>query len=341
MSTGAAICHELLPPDEVILGRSVAMNDVRNKLKKVACTDVPVLIRGEAGTGKEMLARLIHRMYPGETTPFHKVIPAGQDGWRKVDSFVAPRDKVNGNGHAHHNLPGKPACIGSLFFEEIAELNFASQRKLAHLLHDDRSIGHSLSEYCPSLLRMICATRHDIETKMTEGNFREDLFYSVNVVSLYLPSLRSRREDIPTLVEYFWESYRKQFDSSVPRPSGKLMEVLQTYGWPGNMRELADVMKQYVQSSSEKKIVNYLAASASPSLGSKPCRVTATPIGNLAKQDSQEIERKIIFRTLQETRWNRKRAARALNISYRTLLYKIKEAGLPSKSEVVKRERQN
>ena len=338
---GVTIRYQVLPPEEVILGRSAAMSEVRDKLERVACTDVPVLIRGEAGSGKEILARLIHGRYPGATTPFHKVIPAGQDGWRKSSTLVLPRDKANGNGHHYHGVPGRLACVGSLFFEEIAELNFVSQRKLTHLLHDDRLHGNGLSEYSPSLLRMICSTKHDIEREMSMGNFREDLFYSVNIVSLSLPPLRSRRQDIPGLAQYFWECYGDEFGSDAPRPSFRLVEALQAHDWPGNIRELANVMKRYVLSGCEGKIVDELASSASQPAAHKPPAERGVSLKSLSKQEAQEVERKILFRTLCETQWNRKRAARALNISYRTLLYKIKEAGLPPQQTVAKREREN
>lgn len=328
------------PPGDVVLGSSAAMNEVRHKLEKVACSDVPVLIRGEAGSGKEILARLIHRRYPGETTPFHKVVPVGREGWRKSASFVVPRDRANGNGHHYHGVPGRPPCVGSLFFEEIAELNLVSQRKLAHLLQDDRFHGNGLSEYAPSLLRIICSTNHDIEREMRMGDFREDLFYAVNIVSLQLPSLRSRREDIPGLAHYFWHFYRDEFGSDAPSPSPKLVEAFQRYDWPGNIRELSNVMKRYVLWGCEGKIVDELASSAFQPTVRKPSTPGATSLKKLSRQEAQEVERKIIVRTLRETQWNRKRAARALNISYRALLYKIKEAGLTPERSFAEQERE-
>jgi two-component system, NtrC family, response regulator AtoC len=337
---GDTIRYGYLPPEEVILGRSAAMSEVRDKLERVACTDIPVLIRGEAGSGKEILARLIHSRYPGETTPFHKVTPAGRDGWRKSASFVIPRDETNGNGHHHHSVPGRPACIGSLFFEEIAELNFVSQRKLAHLLHGDRLPDNGATEYAPSLLRMICSTRHDIEREMRLGNFRQDLFYSINTVSLRLPPLRSRSEDIPGLARHFWECYRNEFGSDAPSPSFRLIEALVSYDWPGNIREFANVMKRYALLGSEEKIVGDLAARACQPAARETAAARGVSLKSLARQQAQEVERGLILRTLRETQWNRKRAAHALNISYRSLLYKIKEAGLPPKRVFVKRERQ-
>jgi two-component system, NtrC family, response regulator AtoC len=332
-----------LPPDEVILGVSSAMSEVRDKLEKIACTDVPVLIRGEAGSGKEVLARLIHNRYPGETTPFHKVSPAGRAGWRKSASFVLAQEEVkgdNGNGQ-QHEAPVGPSSIGTLFFEEVAELNAASQRNLAQLLHDDRLPAMGGNGYASPLFRVICSTRHNLEREMNVGSFREDLFYSINIISLYLPPLRARRDDIPGLVQYFWEGYGKEFDSVTAEPSARLVDRLRAYDWPGNIRELAGVMKRYVLLGSADRLLDELVAKASPLPVHKASSARGVSLKKLAKHEAQEIERKIIFKTLRETHWNRKQAARALNISYRTLLYKIKEAGVPPKRIVSNREKQN
>ncbi len=335
--------YATLPPDEVVLGISGAMGEARDKLEKVACTDAPVLIRGEAGTGKEFLARLIHKRYPGEITPFHKVTPAGRAGWRKSASFVVPRDDAggaNGNGHSRAGDSGRPGCIGTLYFHEVAELNSIFQRNLMHLLHDDNSARMGPSEYCSPLFRTICSTKHDIEREMSVGNFREDLFYSINIVSLQLPPLRARREDIPGWVQYFWQSFRSEFDLDTPAPPHPLVAALQEHDWPGNIRELANVMRRYVLLGSGDAIIKELAERLKPRPDSETPSARIS-LRRLARREAQEIEHKIIFKALRETQWNRKRAARLLNISYRTLLYKIKEAGVPPKRIVVNREKQN
>lgn len=333
--------YGLLPPEPVVLGVSSAMKEVRDKLEKIAYTDVPALIRGEAGTGKEVLARLIHKKYPGEFTPFHKVTPAGRAGWRKNSSFVLSDEEAASRSGALRHLegPGASGCIGTLFFDEVAELNAASQRHLAQLLHDDRPPSMGVSDYPPPLFRVICSTRHDLEQRMSLGNFRDDLFYSINIVSLAVPSLRARRDDIPTLAWYFWESYRQELASSAPAPSTRLVHVLQEYDWPENVRELAGVMKRYALLGSVDKIAEDLAAKMSLPAGCKTNPERGISLKKLANQEAQELERKIIFKTLRETQWNRKQAAQTLNISYRALLYKIKEAGVPPKRIVVKREK--
>ncbi|HET7214141.1 MAG TPA: sigma 54-interacting transcriptional regulator [Terriglobia bacterium] len=333
-----------LPPEESILGASSAMNEVREKLEKIAYTDVAVLIRGEVGSGKEVLARLIHKKYPGEETPFHKVTPAGRAGWRQSASFMTPCEEVKSageNGHEARGSTASPGCIGTLFFDEVAELNSASQRTLAQLLYDDKLPGVDTSDYAPPLFRIICSTRHDLDRAVSLRSFREDLFYSINIVSLCLPPLRARREDIPGLAMYFWETYREELGSIAPAPSDSLIDALEAYDWPGNIREFASVMRSYVLWGSVGEIIDELAARGAPAPAPAHNNSAARGVSlkRLAKQRVREVERKIIFKTLSETQWNRRRAARALNISYRTLLYKIKEAGVPPKRITVKRER--
>lgn len=335
----ATIRNRSFPPDDVIFGRSSAMADVRKRVDRVACTDVPILIRGEGGTGKEVLARLIHRRYPGETAPFHKVIPGDRSAWRRSSSFVVPGRASNADRENLHTSFEGQACIGSLFFEEVGELSIASQRKLVRLLHDDQPSDIALDEYAPSLFRVICSTKQEIEQKMKSGSFREDLFYSINIVGLYIPPLRERPEDIPVLVRYLWERSREEFGSETPAPSSQLIEIFQEYGWPGNLRELANMMKRYALLGSEDKIVRELTAKGRRPSAGESASDTSISLKKLAKQEARTLERNIILQTLRETKWNRKQAARALKISYRTLLYKIKEAGLPPKRTEADREK--
>lgn len=337
----ATIRNKPLPSEEVFFGTSKAMEELRMRLERVACTDVPILIRGEAGSGKEMLAKLIHRRYPGEKTPFYKLTPAGHEGWRKSTSFVLPGDRPNSDGRDFHAVPENLTCIGSLFFEEIAELDSVSQRRLVRMLHDDQPLSMDAAHYAPSLYRVICSTRHDIERQIGVGNFREDLFYSINVVSLYMPSLRERSEDIPGLVQYLWYCCREELCHDVPEPSRKLIDAFQEYAWPGNIRELANLTRRYVLLGSEEMIVRELTAKTHKPPPTNLEADRRVSLKSLARHEVREVERKIILNTLRETRWNRKKAARALKISYRTLLYKIKEAGVPPKRDASTQEKKN
>lgn len=335
----ATMRNSHFPPEEVILGTSSAMEEVRRSLERVACTNVPILIRGEAGSGKEILARLIHRRYPGETGLFHKVAPGDQNQWRKSASVVLPEEVSKAEDRHLQSMPAKHACLGSLFFEEVAELNAALQRRLVRLLRDDRTSGMDVGDYTPGVFRVICSTKHDIEQEMKKGSFREDLFYSINIVTLCVPPLRDRREDIPALAHYLWQRCREEFISDIQPPSAQLIKVFQKYDWPGNIRELDNMVKRYVLFGSEEKIILELTTRTHQPPAQELPSGTGISLKRLAKQETQKLERNIILETLRATKWNRKQTARALKISYRTLLYKMKEAGVPPKRIAAKREK--
>ncbi|MEJ2007961.1 MAG: sigma 54-interacting transcriptional regulator [Acidobacteriota bacterium] len=335
------IRNRQFPPEEVVFGKSSAMDELRKRLERVARTDVPILVRGEAGSGKEILARLVHRRYPGETRPFRRVTTNGRNGWLKSSSFVLPGEDAGPDVRYLDAAPEDHRCLGSLFFEEIAEMNTMSQRRLVRLLHDGQPLGMEATGYTPNLFRVICSTQHDLERLVGVGSFRGDLFYLINVVSLCVPPLRERREDIPGLAYYLWERCREEFCSDAQEPSSRLISAFQEYAWPGNVRELANMMKCYALLGSEEKIVSEMAAKAHHPPTDEPSAGGTISLKHLARQEVQEVERKIILRTLHATKWNRKRAARMLKISYRTLLYKIKEAGVPPKRADSKRERLN
>lgn len=327
-----------LLPEGVIFGASRAMQEVRKKLERVANTNIPLLICGEAGSGKETLARFVHSIYPGETAPFQRMIPWGCERWQERSSLVQPNEDA---GVPYLKAPPEePTCVGTVFFHEVAELSVVLQRRLVQLLLEDQHFSLGGAEHSRGLFRVICTTKHDIEQEMRRGIFREDLFYSINVVSLNLPPLRERREDIPGLVRYFWGHYKRERGLDSSEPSSRFVDVLKQYDWPGNIRELARTIRRYVLLGTEKTIVDELRARACwPPGYQRVCR-TGLSLKLLARQEVQDLERVIILRTLSATHWNRRLAARALNISYRSLLYKIKEAGVPHKRIVGKRGKQ-
>lgn len=330
-----------MPPEEVIFGTSSAMRHVHKRLDRVAGTDVPILIRGEIGTGKEILARFIHRRYPGEAAAFCRV--KHNDGERLHESagFPLPGDSPKFDGSHPHPLMGKPVCVGTLYLDDIAEFNAVSQRRLTQLIHDGPSFSVCGEERFHGIFRVICGTQHDISQEMNRGTFREDLFYSINVVSLNLPPLRERREDIPGFVRYFWERYKEEYGSNSFGPSPRLVEAFTKYDWPGNIRELAHVVKSFLFLGSEEKIVNRLNGGRYWLPPPEPLSNTDVSLKSLTRHEVQELERNLILKTLRATRWNRRLAARALNISYRALLYKVKAVGVPHKRIVRDRERES
>jgi two-component system response regulator AtoC len=318
-----------LPPDDVVFGRSLAMEVVRLKIRKVAGTNVPVLIQGESGTGKEVLARLLHFQAPWGDGPFVKVCcPAIPSTLLESELFGYERGAFTG---AYGMKPGRieMANRGTLFLDEISELDLGLQAKLLQLLQDGQFSRIGAQEDKRVEVRVVCATNRQLEKEIEAGAFRLDLFYRVNVLNMQLPPLRERREDIPGLVAYFLEVHGAMFKAT-PRPiSPRLMQALQAYDWPGNIRQLENLVKRYVILGSEEEVAKDLIATR-PVSTFEPEIPDDGPVSlkKITQQAVVEIERKVILKTLQTHHWNRKRAARALGISYRSLLYKIRDAGL-------------
>jgi len=320
------------PPESVIFGRAGAMQLVRQKVHRVAGTNVPVLITGESGTGKEILAKLLHYQSPWSDGPFVKVsCPAIPATLVESELFGYERGAFTG---AYGTKPGRVelADRGTLFLDEIGEMDLGLQAKLLQLLQDGQfcRIGAQADKRVE--VRVVCATNRQLEKEIEAGTFRSDLFYRINVVDLSLPPLRERREDIPDLIEYFLLAHSAEFHTKPVRPiSPRLMKVLQGYSWPGNIRQLENLVKRYVILGNEDAIVSDLAMHTFvPPSEFEPQFPTdgSVSLKEITQQAILEVERKVILKTLQAHRWNRKQAARALNISYRALLYKIRFAGL-------------
>src|SRR5581483_4053017 len=320
-----------LPPVEVIFGRSRAMQLVRQKVERAASTNVPLLIQGESGTGKEVMAKLVHSMSPWKEGPFVKInCPAIPATLIESELFGYERGAFTG---AYASKPGRVelAHQGTLFLDEIAELDAALQAKLLQLLQDGQVCRIGAQEDKRFEVRVICATNRNLEQEIEAGNFRRDLFYRINVVNIKLPSLVERREDIPQLVNYFLEGLRPKFEHLVRPLSSQLMQMLLAYDWPGNVRQLENMVKRFVILGSEEALSSELISRSQSSLSSVKSDDGTMPLKKLTQEAVGELERRVILKALQANHWNRKLAARDLKISYRALLYKIKQAGLPSK----------
>ena len=179
-------------------------------------------------------------------------------------------------------------------------------------------------------VRIVCATNRHLETEIENGTFRQDLFYRINVVNLHMPPLRERRVDIPDLTAYFLEYYNRKYNCRAKSLSNELMSVLQKYHWPGNVRELENLVKRYVILGNEDVISSDLVTREPDFFNPEISLDGPISLKKLTRQATRELERKVILKVLQANHWNRKRAARALSISYCALLYKIRDAGLPS-----------
>src|ERR1700751_3830675 len=330
-----------IPPETVIFGHSETMQSLRERMDKVASANVPVLIQGESGTGKDIIARMIHARSPWRTGPFVKVnCPAIPGTLLESELFGYEKGAFTG---AYGTKPGRVemAHRGTLFLDEISELDMPLQSKLLQLLQDGQFCRIGAQEDKKVEVRVVCATNRKLEQEIENGTFRSDLFYRINVVNLHMPALRERASDIPQLVEYFLEHHNRKYNCRAKPLSGEMMGVLRKYHWPGNIRELENLIKRYVILGNEEVISSDLSPRPTDFFNTEIPVDGQISLKKLTRQAVRELERKVILKVLQNHHWNRKQAARALSISYRALLYKIRDAGLPSNRVVKRREANN
>jgi two-component system response regulator AtoC len=320
-----------LPPTNLIFGRSASMQTARQKIDKVAQSGVPILIQGDNGTGKGLLASFIHHLSPKPEAPFVKVNCAAIPG-ALLESELFGYEKGAFTG-AHSAKPGRVELAngGTLFLDGIDEIEMSLQAKLLQLLQDGQFCRIGGQEDRHVLVRVICATHRRLESQIAIGQFRQDLFYRINVVSLELPPLRSRTEDIPDLVAYFLQIHRARHNMQARPLSPAALQILGRHSWPGNIRELENLIERYVILGSEdaiaSELLNWEHTHATPEIPVEG----QIHLKKVTRQAVHDLERKIILSVLEANHWNRKRTADALRISYRALLYKIRRAGLPRK----------
>jgi len=318
-----------LPPDAIVFGRSEVMQSLRDRMDKVASANVPVLIQGESGTGKDIIARMIHSLSPWKTGPYVKVnCPAIPGTLLESELFGYEKGAFTG---AYGTKPGRVemAHRGTLFLDEISELDLGLQSKLLQLLQDGQFCRIGAQEDKKVEVRVVCATNRKLEAEIENGTFRQDLFYRINVVNLQMPPLRERRGDIEDLAAYFLDYYNRKYNCRARELSTDLKAALQKYHWPGNIRELENLIKRYVILGNEDVITTDLVAGEREYFNPDINLDGPISLKKLTRQATRELERKVILKVLQAHHWNRKQAARALSISYRALLYKIRDAGLP------------
>jgi two-component system response regulator AtoC len=325
-----------VPPEHVLFGLSRTMAEVRNRAQKICRTNIPILLCGEGGTGKEALARWIHVNSEYSAGEFVKVNCAAIPG-TLLESELFGYEKGAFTG-ALQSKPGRVelAHRGTLFLDEIADLDLNLQSKLLHFLQDGTfaRIGDQSERKVDS--RLLCATNKNLEEEIEAGRFRQDLYYRIHVFRLKLPALRERREDIPLLVEFFRHQFVKQFGKKADPIPAELMEYLQNLNWQGNIRELSNGVARYVLIGPEAVIQQ--------ENGQKRPRIPVTggdasapiTLKQLAKDAIKEIERNVILETLRANQWNRRKTAEALKISYRALIYKIRDSGLAQTRGVVR-----
>jgi len=368
----------------MLFGHSHQMQEVRDLIERVSDTDVTVLIRGESGVGKELVARALHEQSLRKDKAFVKVNCAALPT-ELLESELFGFEKGAFTGAIQHK-PGKFefANHGTMFLDEIGDMSFPLQAKLLQALQDGEfsRLGGKADVHVD--VRVITATNCDLEAAVAAGRFREDLYFRLNVVTITIPPLRERREEIPMLTDHFLKKYSVQYNKPFPGITADLSRLFMEYEWPGNVRQLENMVKRMVVLGSEAPIIQELQQPASPlhhwshTISSSAPRPTAPPLqpvmpppaaaaaapvavaaapaaigigsvaavaapagasapSNISLKDisrtaAREAERELILRMLTRTRWNRKEAAEILGISYKALLYKIKENGLDKAS---------
>jgi two-component system, NtrC family, response regulator AtoC len=303
--------------DGFVGGMSPAMQTLENVVAEIALTNIPVLLVGESGTGKEMFAQRIHRLSPNGDAPLVKVSCAS----------LSPANFATELGLDSDGDTSKEAAKrrpGTVFFDEISELEPACQRSLLYALPD----GDARPRRGLLGARVISTTSRNLDDEMRAGRFRSELYYRITGACLRLPPLRDRKEDIPLLVESFLTKYAVELGRPRPSLSPRTLRMLLDHSWPGNIRELSNVVKKIVALGDENLALPELVA-APIAVRMETTETRNYSLKAAARAASREAERGMILEALARTRWNRKRAAQELQISYKSLLYKLKQIGLP------------
>lgn len=332
---------------QMFVGESAGMLRVKELIEQVSNSDLTVLIRGESGTGKEIAARTLHAKSSRAKKPFVKVNCAAiPRDLLEAELFGYEKGAFTG---AHRTKQGRfeVANKGTIFLDEIGDMPLELQSKLLQVLEQQEFVRVGGVQNIHVDVRIVCATNRDLEDAIGQREFRDDLFYRLNEITLNLPALRTRREDIPLLANFFVGRYSEMYGKELPELSDVAIKKLVEYSWPGNVRQLENLLKQLVVRKDESVIDELLVGSgarlavndagdslANGSFGAGPSYSGFDPESDgyslKARMDTviTAEERSLIGAALNKTNWNRRRAAEILEISYRSLLYKIKEYGL-------------
>lgn len=321
--------------DSRLLGQSAVMQELRDTIRKLARSQAPVYISGESGTGKEVVARLIHDLGPRAEKPFVPV-NCGAIPSELMESEFFGHKKGSFTGATEDKLGlFQVANEGTLFLDEVADLPLTMQVKLLRAIQEKtiRPIGHA--KEIPVNVRLLSATHKDLALEVAQGRFRQDLFYRINVIQARIPPLRDRGEDIIHLANNFLSRLSDEWQIKQPRLHSRAQEALRQYTFPGNVRELQNVLERALTLCEGHDILPEhlqlpLPSKTAAAHGHTQAAIPAfTPAGNDSLEDYLlHIEKNLIMKALDDTRWNRTAAAKKLGMTFRSLRYRLKKLGL-------------
>ena len=319
--------------DELVVG-SAAMRAISELVRQVADTDVPVLITGDSGVGKEVVARHLHGFSGRSSGGFLKVNCAAlPDQLLESELFGYERGAFTG---ADRDKPGKfeLANGGTTLLDEIGEIAGGTQAKLLQVLQDGSYYRLGGRREIKIDARVVASTNRDLEHEISEGSFRKDLFYRLNVIRIEVPPLRQRRDEIPLLAQHFVRRYEREYERSLGLLSQQTLDALSRHEWPGNVRELQNVIRRMVVLEDVDGSLESLSSSRDRIAGKVDVDAligtngTIPPLKEVSRLAALEVEGELIRRALEQTRWNRRKVADLLHISYKALLYKIRDCGI-------------
>jgi two-component system, NtrC family, response regulator AtoC len=322
MSASLSLASDVPTGFGFVHGSSAAVERLNRIAGEIARTCIPVLIMGESGTGKEVYGRLIHRLSKLCDAPLKKL------SCRVLNPGDLLEQLKSGTSNCLTNDQGRQI---TLFLDGIDELDIAGQNLLLSLLPDGDE------EEDDSKIRFIASASCRLEVEVAAGRFRRELYFRISGACLRLPALRERKEDIPALLEHFFRKYAASLQVSIPILREEEMNLLHSYSWPGNIRELENLARNILVIGDARSAIEELCVPAQMTISASDHEPTSS-LKRAARSASRQAERELILKALERTHWNRKRAAQELQISYKSLLHKIKQAGVEGKAQGASKE---
>jgi two-component system response regulator AtoC len=318
-----------IPPSNVLFGKTPEMLAIQKTLESVAQTTVPLLIQGESGTGKEVCVHLVQKYSPQSIGRLVKVsCPAIPQALLESELFGYERGAFTGASSMKKGRVEEAHC-GTLFLDEVGSLELGMQAKLLQVLQDGTYMRVGGHETRAIETRLISVANRDLNEQVAEGSFRLDFLYRINAITVNLPPLRKRLDDLPELVDYMLEKHSRTFRQNITPLSRNMMTQMRRYHWPGNIRQLENLIQRYVLVGDEELLLSELVPDdlKTPDILDEVDISMPMSLKNVTKKATHELERQIILKVLRANSWNRQRTAKWLKISYRSLLYKLNAFG--------------